>query len=107
VCNCSHTPQSTLRHTTGQIASYNDAKTPAPRIYPGKMIYTTQRIEGILSVSWLKGTEGNFHDEVTMSILCVRFCERVVRFAITHNHNRNSANTRRHPQRPHQAQQEQ
>ena len=44
----------------GGIASYNDAVPTKPRIYPGRMIYAFQRIEGFVCRPWLSGKRGNF-----------------------------------------------
>lgn len=43
----------------GQISEYNSLKPQPCFFYPMQMIYTSQRIEGFLSTTWLSGKKGN------------------------------------------------
>ena len=48
----------------GNIEAYND-ETPTPTpFWPMNMIYTSQRIEGFVSITWLTGKKGNWLPEM-------------------------------------------
>jgi NADPH:quinone reductase len=49
----------------GQIAAYHDKEPSKVNIYPGKMIYTFQRIEGFVCLPWLTGKKGNFFKDMS------------------------------------------
>jgi NADPH-dependent curcumin reductase CurA len=52
----------------GQIAAYNDKVPSTVNVYPGKMIYSFQRIEGFICVPWLTRKKGNFFQDMSQWI---------------------------------------
>lgn len=48
----------------GSISEYNDAQPKGQLIYPIKMIYSCQRIEGFVCMPWLSGQRGSFHSDM-------------------------------------------